>query len=100
MMEAPIGNVEVGPNPFRGPAAAQPTEGLELRGPFVPAGVGVLTPEALAFVAKLERRFGPRRRSLLARRRDVQAKLDLGWRPDFLESTADLRAESTESAQF
>ncbi len=91
-MEAPIVSVEVEPNPLRGPAAAKPAEGLELRGPFVPAGVGVLTAEALAFVAKLERRFGPRRRSLLARRRDIQAKLDLGWRPDFLEATADLRA--------
>jgi malate synthase len=54
----------------------------------------VLTREALAFVAKLERRFGPRRRTLLAKRGDVQSKLDAGWRPDFPPATAELRASA------
>ncbi len=54
-------------------------------------GTAVLTAEALAFVAELERRFGPRRRELLARREQVQAALDQGWRPDFLPETAAVR---------
>ncbi len=91
-MEAPLRSAEARPTSLHAHAAARLPEGLEIRGPFVPDGEAVLTAEALAFVAKLERRFGPRRKSLLARRRDVQAKLDSGWRPDFLPATADLRA--------
>lgn len=51
----------------------------------------VLTPEAMAFVTELERRFGPRRRELLEARGRRQARLDAGERPDFLAETADLR---------
>jgi malate synthase len=43
----------------------------------------VLTLEALAFVADLERRFGDRRRALLAARAERQARLDAGERPAF-----------------
>ena len=74
------------------PSIARLPEGVEIHGPSVPGSDAVLSAEGLAFVAKLERRFGPRRRALLARRRDVQSKLDAGWRPDFLAATADLRA--------
>ena len=52
----------------------------------------VLTPEALAFVADLQRRFGPRRRELLAARVERQARLAAGERPDFLPETAEVRA--------
>jgi malate synthase len=51
----------------------------------------VLDPEALAFVAELERRFGARRRELLAARRERQARLDAGERPNFLAETAEIR---------
>src|SRR3974390_3895334 len=51
----------------------------------------ILTPEALKFVVELERRFGPRRRELLAARVARQARLDAGERPDFLPQTAELR---------
>ncbi|MFI5350737.1 MAG: malate synthase A [Elusimicrobiota bacterium] len=51
----------------------------------------VLAPDALAFVAGLERRFGARRRELLAARRERQLRLDAGERPDFPAETADLR---------
>ncbi len=51
----------------------------------------VLTPGALAFVADLQRRFGPARLDLLGRRADRQAELDAGVRPDFLEATLDVR---------
>jgi malate synthase len=52
----------------------------------------VLAPDALAFVAGLERRFGARRRELLAQRRERQARLDAGERPDFPQETASIRA--------
>ena len=51
----------------------------------------ILTPEALKFVVELERRFGPRRRELLAKRVERQARLDAGERPNFLPETADIR---------
>ena len=52
----------------------------------------VLTPEALAFVADLQRRFGPRRKALLARRTGVLQRLAKGTLPDFLPETANVRA--------
>ncbi|MBW8891420.1 MAG: malate synthase A, partial [Burkholderiales bacterium] len=51
-----------------------------------------LTPEALAFVADLHRRFDARRRELLAARAARQARFDAGELPDFLPETAALRA--------
>jgi len=51
----------------------------------------ILTPEALKFVVELERRFGPRRRELLAARTERQARIDAGERPDFLPQTAEIR---------
>jgi malate synthase len=51
----------------------------------------VLTPEALAFVADLHRRFDARRQELLRRREEVQARLDADGEPDFLEETASVR---------
>jgi malate synthase len=51
----------------------------------------VLTPAALAFVADLVRRFRPRVASLLARRREVQARYDAGQEPDFLRETVAIR---------
>jgi malate synthase len=47
----------------------------------------VLTPEALAFVARLQRAFGARRRDLLAERDERRRSLDAGERPAFLEET-------------
>jgi len=51
----------------------------------------VLTPDALAFVATLVRRFRPALHALLDRRGDVQARYDAGERPDFLPETQELR---------
>ena len=51
----------------------------------------ILTPEALKFVVDLERRFGARRRELLAKRVERQARLDAGERPNFLPETAEIR---------
>ena len=51
----------------------------------------ILTPEALAFVARLEGQFSQRRRQLLARRQQVQAEIDAGKFPDFLADTTNVR---------
>ena len=67
-------------------------DGLQLLGAIRPGYETVLTAEALAFVAELVRLAEPRRQELLARRREVQARLDGGWRPDFPAETAAVRA--------
>ena len=51
----------------------------------------ILTPEALALVAELHRRFDPRRRQLLQARVERQKAIDGGKLPDFLPETADIR---------
>ncbi len=72
------------------PSAALPA-GLKLQSPLTPEQARVLTPEALAFVAELHRRFNPRRLELLAAREARQARLDAGEKPDFLPETASIR---------
>jgi malate synthase len=52
----------------------------------------LLTPEALDFVALLQRELGPRRSELLKRRVQRQRELDAGGRPDFLPETRHVRA--------
>ncbi len=66
--------------------------GLEISGPLAPGYAEILTPEACAFVAELETKFGGRRRELLARRAERQREIDAGRRPDFLPETAAIRA--------
>jgi malate synthase len=57
-----------------------------------PPGVDkVLTPEAIAFLAGLEREFGAERLRLLDRRADIQQRLDTGWKPNFLPETKSVR---------
>jgi len=51
----------------------------------------ILTPEALAFVEQLERKFGARRRELLAKRAARQKEFDAGALPDFLNETKKIR---------
>ncbi len=70
----------------------EPANGFEIVAPLKPGYEAILTPGALAFVADLERRFAPERERLLARRAEVQARLDDGWMPDFLPQTRDVRA--------
>jgi len=71
--------------------AGTPAHGVEIRGPLKPGYEKILTPEAIAFVASLERRFGAERERLLALRAATQAKLDAGWRPDFPAETRAIR---------
>jgi malate synthase len=65
--------------------------GVVVRGAMKPGYEKVLTTEAVAFVAGLERKFGPERQRLLARRADIQRRLDGGWKPDFLPETKAVR---------
>jgi malate synthase len=51
----------------------------------------VLTSDALVFLEKLEREFGPRRCALLEARAERQKQIDSGIMPDFLPGTAGIR---------
>ena len=51
----------------------------------------VLTPDAVAFVAELHRRFNPRRLELLRKRQERQVLIESGALPDFLQETEDVR---------
>ncbi len=64
---------------------------MEILLPSRPEYGRVLTPEALAFVADLHRRFNARRLTLLAARVERQKRLDAGEKPDFLAATRDIR---------
>ncbi len=64
---------------------------VELRGPVEGRAGEVLTPDALAFVAALQRRFGAERERLLVARAERQAELDAGALPEFLPETREVR---------
>jgi malate synthase len=64
---------------------------LELNGPMEAGFEEVLTPDALEFVAELERRFGPRRRELLQARARRRERLRAGEMLDFLPDTREIR---------
>jgi malate synthase len=64
---------------------------MEITAPVTPAFAQILTPEALALVARLHRAFEPRRRQLLAARVERAKRLDAGERPDFLPETKHIR---------
>jgi malate synthase len=67
---------------------------FELRGALEPGFEQVLSPEALAFVAELERRFGEERCDLLRARAERRARLQAGETLDFLPETKDVREGS------
>ena len=66
-------------------------EGVEILAPMTGRAAEVLTPDAVAFVASLQRAFNARRKELLAARAVRQARLDAGEKPDFLPGTARIR---------
>ncbi len=72
-------------------AAISTPEGVAILGPIAEGYDSILTEDALAFLAAMERKFGQRRRDLLAYRIEVQAKIDDGWLPDFLPETKSVR---------
>src|SRR6202040_2242240 len=71
----------------------QAPPGVQLLGAVTPAFAEILTPDALAFVAKLQRAFGGRREECLQRRQDRQAALDRGETLDFLAETKSIRED-------
>jgi len=65
--------------------------GVEITAPLPEGAERILTPEALAFVASLQREFGARRLELLQHRSDRRWALAAGTPLDFLPETADAR---------
>ena len=74
--------------------ASSKLDGVELRAASGPRFDEILTPDALAFLAQLHRRFDARRREALERRVARQKEFDAGVRPDFLAETKNIREGS------
>lgn len=72
-------------------SAYQTPEGIEITGKFTPEYAEILTPEALAFFAKLQRKYNGKRKELLQKRVERQVRLDAGELPDFLPETKAIR---------
>ncbi len=71
--------------------AALAAEGIEVRGPIEGDHAEILTPDAIRFLAGLQRAFNGRRLELLERRQERQARIDAGEMPDFLPETKSIR---------
>jgi len=67
------------------------TEQVQIKGPVEGRAAEVLTPQALDFVARLQREFGDRRLELLRLRDERQRRLDAGEMPQFLVTTSSVR---------
>jgi malate synthase len=65
--------------------------GVEFTAPIATRYTEILTPEAVAFVVRLQREHNARRKQLLSARVTRQAQLDAGHKPDFLPDTAHVR---------
>jgi malate synthase len=72
-------------------STAGAVRGVEVLAPATARSDEILTPPALAFVARLHGEFDARRRELLRRRADRQRELDAGAVPDFLPETESIR---------
>ena len=79
------------PESRSGDADAPMKTGIEIDGPAAPGLAEILTDEACAFVAMLERRFGDERRRLLKGRAAFQARIDAGENPAFRPDTKAIR---------
>ncbi len=73
-------------------------DAIEIRGKKAPDDQRVLTPEAIQFVAKLAREFGPRRNELLAKRCEKQIEIDAGTKPNFSTGTNKIREQQWQVA--
>jgi len=70
-------------------------EGVDILEVVTPEMAEILTPEALAFVAGLNRAFRGRRAELLAARAVRQEAFEAGERPDFLPETKSIRDDDS-----
>jgi len=67
---------------------------IEIRAPAAADAARVVTSDALEFLQRLGREFGPRRTAMLQRRRETQRKIHDGARPDFQPETREIRESS------
>src|SRR5437868_12850896 len=81
----------------RGAAAVA---GVQVTGKLGPRYQEVLSPDALAFLAELHRRFDATRKRLLAGRAARQARFDAGELPDFLPHTRHIREQDWKVASI
>lgn len=65
--------------------------GVQILGQVTSEFAEILTPEALEFVAKLQRNFNKTRLDLLQKRVERQKEIDAGKLPDFLAETESIR---------
>ena len=70
-------------------------QGVTVLGSIQESQRKILTPQALTFLALLQRSFNPTRKALLERRKIRQAELDKGALPDFLPETKHIRDDPT-----
>ena len=66
-------------------------EGVEILAQLSPEFAEILTPQALDFIASLQRAFGSRRNELLQKRKELQLEIDEGKILDFLTETENIR---------
>ncbi|MER7876283.1 hypothetical protein ABTY63_22410 [Streptomyces solisilvae] len=72
---------------------------IEVTGAHVEGAEPILTPQALDFVAGLQRRFGARREELLVARTARREEISRTGRLDFLPETAEIRAAEWKVAE-
>jgi malate synthase len=72
-------------------AVATVLPGVEIHAPVTASYAEILTPEAIAFIADLQRTFNERRKALLVARKERQKRIDAGEKPGFIEGTRDIR---------
>jgi len=71
-----------------------PPKSPRIKGSMHPRFEEILTPEALAFVARLDGAHSGRRAELLAARRERGKRISAGEHIDFLASTSDIRTDT------
>jgi malate synthase len=71
------------------------SENIHIMGDQFPERERILTPEAVYFLAKLERNFRKQRQELLENRKRIQVEIDSGKLPDFLAETAGIRKDTS-----
>jgi len=75
-------------------STAPQTDAVFIDAPISNEYAEILTPEAVAFVTALQRKFNARRLELLGKRAERQVRIDAGERPDFLPETAHIRTSA------
>ncbi|MDF0726945.1 malate synthase A [Cytobacillus sp. S13-E01] len=70
---------------------ATQTSGIQVKGRMTEQFEEILTPGALAFIERLETKFGTRRKQLLEQRQQRQEEINQGKLPDFLAETEHIR---------